>query len=80
METNVSVRCVPVAVLGLFLAASAAFAAPPSQEQLKKQRDEKLGEAWVKKYPWVTDYTKAKEEAKKAGKLIFAYFSRSYAP
>ena len=80
METNVTLKCVPVAVLGLFLAASAALAGPPSQDQLKKQRDDKFGEAWVKKFPWVTDYSKAKEEAKKSGKLIFAYFSRSYAP
>jgi hypothetical protein len=80
METIVSLRTVPVAALALVLAASAALAGPPSQDQLKKQRDEKLGEDWVKKFPWVTDYTKAKEEAKKSGKMIFAYFSRSYAP
>ena len=70
---------VPSIARSRLIAASAAFAGP-TQEQLKKQRDEKLGKAWVKKFPWLTDYAKAKEEAKKSGKPIFAYFSRSYSP
>lgn len=73
-------RIVPLAALALFLAAGPLLAGPESQEQMVKQRDEKLSHDWVKKFPWVTDYAKAKEEAKKSGNAIFAYFSRSYAP
>jgi len=31
------------------------------------------------KAPWVMDYDKAREQAKKDGKLLFTYFTRSYA-
>ena len=50
------------------------------QETLKERRDQKLGEAWLKKAGWTTDYDKAREESKKSKKLIFAYFTRSYQP
>jgi hypothetical protein len=76
----VSLRTVPLAALALILAAGPLLAGPDAQEQMKKQRDEKLSHDWVKKFPWVTDYAAAKAEAKKSGKMIFAYFSRSYAP
>ena len=36
METTVSLKTVPVAVLALFLGASWALAGPPTQEQLKQ--------------------------------------------
>lgn len=51
-----------------------------SQGELIKARDAKLAEEWLKKADWITDYDKAREEAKKSGKLIFAYFTRSYSP
>lgn len=66
-------------LMGVAAAAAAAQHAPPSQEQLKKQLEEKVGEAWVKDGGWITDYDQAREEAKKSGKLICAYFTRSYA-
>ena len=50
----------------------------PSQEQLIKQRDEKLAKEVFTKAPWVADYDKAREQAKRENKLIFAYFTRSY--
>lgn len=49
-------------------------------EELIKRRDQKLAEPWLKKAAWITDYDQAKEEAKKSKKIIFAYFTRSYAP
>ncbi len=58
---------------------AAAQQAPPSQEDLKKKYDDKVAEAWVKEGGWITDYDKAREEAKKSGKPVFAYFTRSYA-
>ena len=71
------------ALAGVLICAAAGTAAaqqgPPSQEDLKKKLDDKVGEAWVKDGGWITDYDKAREESKKSGKPIFAYFTRSYA-
>ena len=51
----------------------------PDQAIMKKNRDQKLAKDFLKSAPWHTDYAKAKANAKKDGKLIFTYFSRSYA-
>ena len=58
-----------MAVLTLLMAA----------QDLEAQRDEKLNSPFLAKVPWFTDYDKARAESKKSGKLIFAYFTRSYA-
>ncbi len=67
----------------LGVAAMAATAAarqqPPTQEQLIERRDAKLKAAFLTKASWITDFDKAREESKKSGNLIFAYFTRSYA-
>lgn len=49
-----------------------------SQEALQQQRAEKLAKEVFKKADWLFDYDQARETAKKQGKLIFAYFTRSY--
>jgi hypothetical protein len=49
------------------------------QAQYKTNRDALLKEEWLKKADWITDYDKARAEAKKSGKTIFGYFTRSYA-
>ena len=51
----------------------------PTQEELIKMRDEKLALPVFQKAHWTFDYDAARAEAKKSGKLIFTYFSRSYA-
>lgn len=51
----------------------------PTQEELVKMRDEKLALPVFQKAHWTFDYDAARAEAKKSGKLIFTYFSRSYA-
>jgi hypothetical protein len=51
-----------------------------AQDPLVEKRDQKLKEPFLTKAPWITDYDKAREESVKSGKLIFAYFTRSYAP
>lgn len=53
--------------------------AQPSQEELIKKRDDKLAKPVFKLAPWNHDYDAVRDEAKKSGKLIFAYFTRSYA-
>jgi hypothetical protein len=54
-------------------------AQPPSQEQLKANLEAKLKAPFLAKAPWITDFDKARDESKKSGKPIFAYFTRSYA-
>jgi hypothetical protein len=51
----------------------------PEKSDLEKKYEEKLKEPFLKKAPWLLDYDKALAEAKKTGKLVFGYFSRSYA-
>ena len=51
---------------------------PPSQEELTKRRADLVAEAWFTDGGWTDDYDVARATAKEAGKLIFAYFSRSY--
>jgi hypothetical protein len=67
-------RAALAAVLALVLG-SAAWAQSPEEK-----RDQKLKSPFLSKAPWITDFAKAKEESKKSGKAIFAYFTRSYAP
>ena len=52
---------------------------PKSQEELKQLRGEKLAKEVFTQAPWILDYDKARETAKKEGKLMLAYFTRSYA-
>ena len=59
----------------LVLALSSTAWAQSNEEKLEK----KLQEKWLVDGGWQTDYDVAREEAKKADKQIFAYFSRSYA-
>jgi hypothetical protein len=49
-------------------------------QSLEEKRDKKLASEFLKKAAWNTDYDKAREEAKKTGKPIFGYFSRSFSP
>lgn len=49
-------------------------------QSLEEKRDKKLALEFMKKSAWVTDYDKAREESKKSGKPIFAYFTRSFSP
>ncbi len=62
--------------LALLALASAAAA----QQSLEEKRDQKLKSPFLSKAPWITDYDRAREESRKTGKVIFAYFTRSYAP
>jgi hypothetical protein len=48
-------------------------------ESLEQKLEKTLKEPFFQKAPWITDYDKAREESKKRGKPIFAYFTRSYA-
>ena len=50
-----------------------------AQESNEEKLEKKLQESWLVDGGWITDYDKAREEAKKSDKFIFTYFTRSYA-
>ena len=50
-----------------------------SQDDLIAERDKKLAKTVFQKANWIFDYDEARAEAKKQGKFLFTYFSRSYA-
>ena len=50
------------------------------QAALKEKYEEKLKKEFIAFGNWQTDYDAVREQAAKEGKVIFAYFSRSYAP
>ena len=56
-----------------------AMALPAFGQDMEAKLAEKLAEPFLKKAAWITDYDKAREESKKSGKFIFAFFTRSYA-
>jgi hypothetical protein len=51
-----------------------------AQDSLEDKLQKKLKEPFLGKAPWITDYEKGKEESRKSGKPIFAYFTRSFLP
>ncbi len=61
--------------LSVLLLAAAARAG-----DLEDKLDEKLKKDFVGNAAWTTDFDAAKAKAKETGKVIFAYFTRSYAP
>lgn len=73
---NLPIRLAAV-VLGL---AASAMAQDDRAAQMQAKYDEKMKKPFVSNATWHTDWAKAKEAAAKDGKLIFAYFTRSYAP
>lgn len=67
-------------VLGaLLLTAALPAQTEKTQDELKTLRTEKLAKEVFKLAPWTFDFDAARAEAKKTGKPIFAYFTRSYA-
>ena len=67
---------------GALVGIAAALLAPASllAQSLEEKRDQKLAEPWVKHGGWITDYEAARAKAKEEGKILFTYFTRSYAP
>ncbi|HEX5137178.1 MAG TPA: hypothetical protein VFY93_09410 [Planctomycetota bacterium] len=63
------------AVFLLLLVAVAA-----GEESLEERLAEKLKKPFAKNALWVLDFGEAKTLAAEKGKVIFGYFSRSYAP
>lgn len=66
-----------VAVALLLCSAGPALA--QDVEELRRKRAAKVQEAWFTSNPWTDDYDVARQRAKESGKVIFGYFTRSYA-
>ena len=64
-------------VAGLAIASTA-----PAQnaDDLIAKYEAEIGEEWVSHGGWILDLDEALARAKKENKLVFAYFTRSYAP
>ena len=63
--------------------ACAAFAAAPAAQdaaELERRYQHKLEARFLERVEWVTDLELAKQRAQAEDRLIFAYFTRSYAP
>jgi hypothetical protein len=48
-------------------------------QSLEQKKQKKLQSKFLKNGTWYTDFDKAKAASRESGKLIFAYFTRSYA-
>ena len=53
--------------------------AQPGQADLIAERAKKLAKPVFQKADWIFDYDQARAEAKKQQKLLFTYFTRSFA-
>lgn len=52
----------------------------PDTAELQKRYEEKLAKDWLKNAEWSLDLEDSLARAQKAGKPVFAYFTRSYSP
>ena len=68
------------ALLGLAVLASAGTPQAQDQAEFRAKLEAKLGLPFISHGNWLLDFDQAKAKAKEEGKVIFVYFSRSYAP
>lgn len=68
------------AFLALPILLAGPIAAQNDAAALQAKLDEKLAASFLTKADWTTDYDQARTLAKAKGKVILAYFTRSYAP
>ncbi|MHC5063112.1 MAG: thioredoxin domain-containing protein [Planctomycetota bacterium] len=73
-------RAIHFGILSLAACLSSLPAQDKEQERLIRQREQKLKSHFLKKADWITDYDQARAKAKQEDKMIFVYFTRSYAP
>ena len=69
----------PRAVYGLAVSCLVAGLAT-GQGDMEGKLKKKLASEFLKKANWSTDYDTVTAKAAKSGEVIFAYFTRSYAP
>ena len=74
------IRCLALAPILLAPVLLVPSAAAQSQARLIELRDGKLLLPFLEQADWARRFDDAKTRATRSGKLIFAYFTRSYAP
>ena len=67
-------------LLGLAALALAPATAAHAQGDMQEKYEKKLTAEFIGHGGWITDYDEARAKAKAEGKVLFVYFSRSYAP
>ncbi|MBI4231396.1 MAG: hypothetical protein HY608_11210 [Planctomycetes bacterium] len=73
-------RMAAMAAAGALLAGFGPAFGDGPVDPLVQRREAKLREAWFTGNNWTVDYDAARARASGEGKLIFAYFTRSYSP
>jgi len=68
----------PLRGLLALLALTPTFLAAP--QSLERKLEAKLKKPFVSYGGWESDYNAARARARKEGKVLFVYFSRSYSP
>lgn len=66
--------------LAVLLVTGLAQGQEPKQAELIAKFEKKTHAKYIEFGGWTLDYDQAKAKAKAEGKLLFAYFSRSYSP
>jgi hypothetical protein len=49
-------------------------------QSFEERLEKKLQAPFLKNAPWVLDYDEARKLAREKGRVVFAYFTRSFAP
>jgi len=70
----------PLAVSAALLAGLVLAHAAPTNSPLQERLEEKLAKPFVENADWALTYDGALKRAREEGKLVFAYFARSYEP
>ena len=79
MTEHQNLRTKMYATIFTFLVAGS-LSAQLTQTELKQRRDRKLAKPVFQSNSWETNYPEALADAKREGRLVFAYFTRSYVP
>ena len=79
MKRTLTALTLGVFGLGLLMPAMAQQEGPDTAD-LQKRYQEKISKDWLKNAEWSLDLEDALARAKKEGKPVFAYFTRSYSP
>ena len=69
-----------IALFLAFFANAAHSQGKATQAELQAKYDKKITAKYIAHGGWMLDYDAARAKAKAEGKLIFAYFTRSYSP
>lgn len=67
-------------VAAVLAAAAPAAAQDQTREELVARFEQKLAEPFAVEGPWMVDFEAALKRAQAEDKLVFVYYTRSYAP